>query len=155
MRKICSRGLAAAVGLTAATALGLTAVSAASPSPGATVSPTSGSTSAGGGSPSPAHHPALRWLRRHSAAGEVVSDSSSGGTLSHGQLVIKEPNGTQLTLSLASKTKAWKYQGHGAKPIAESASGLPAGEVVVVLGRNYQGQAVVGRIIDLGFRASG
>ena len=153
MHKLMSRGMAIAVGMAMGASGGVTMVSAAGLSTSATPSAAaSASSSASPGATSA--HPGLRWLRRHSASGEVVSDSSTGGNLNQGQIVIKEPDGTEITLNLASRTRAWKYQGHGVKPVAESPSSLPAGEVVAVVGRQYHDQPVAVRILDLGFQAS-
>jgi hypothetical protein len=147
MRKLVSRGMALAAGVAMSAAGGVTMVSAASPS--STASPSSSASSS-----TTSAHPGLRWLRRHRVAGEVVSDSSTGGSLNLGQLVIKEPDGTEITLTLASRTKAWKYQGHGTKPVAESPSSLPTREVVEVVGWDYRDHPVAVRILDLGFEAN-
>jgi hypothetical protein len=140
MRKVINRSLAVAAGAICAAVAGVTVASAATSTPSPSASPTAGT--------------AHRLLRAPRVAGEVVSDSSSGGSLSAGQLVIKEPDGTQVTLSLASKTKAWKYQGFGIKPVSESPSGIASGEIVVVAGRNLLGTHVAVRILDLGFQAT-
>ncbi|MGH7643632.1 MAG: hypothetical protein ACRENX_11620 [Candidatus Dormibacteria bacterium] len=135
------RSIAVAAGVACATAAGLTVASAAgAPSPSSTASPSAGS--------------ALRPLRAPRVAGEVVSDTATGGSLGVGQLVLREPDGTQVTLNLASRTKAWKYQGFGVKPTSETPSALPSGEVVVAAGRNLHGSHVVVRILDLGFQAA-
>ncbi|HVB13914.1 MAG TPA: hypothetical protein VNH38_04055 [Candidatus Dormibacteraeota bacterium] len=84
----------------------------------------------------------------------MFSDSSSGGALGQGQLVVTEPDGTKVTLSLASRTKAWKYQGLGVKLISESPASLSAGEIVAVAVRTRNGDHVAVRILDLGFRAA-
>ncbi|MGH7610587.1 MAG: hypothetical protein ACREN4_01060 [Candidatus Dormibacteria bacterium] len=151
MRKLYHHGLAVAAGLGVAAVGGVSAAAAASPAS----TPTTSASPASGSAGATMHNRVDRFLRRHSAAGEVVSDSSSGGTLGQGVLVIKEPDGTEITLNLSSKTKAWKYQGHGTKPVSESPTSIAAGEVVVILGRNYQDHPVVGRILDLGFQAQG
>jgi hypothetical protein len=141
MGTLINRSVAIAAGMICATAGGLTVVSAAgTPSP----SPSS-STSAGS-----AHRP----LRAPRLAGEVVSDSATGGSLGVGQLVLTEPDGTRVTVNLASRTKAWKYQGFGVKPTSESPSTIPAGEIVVAAARKYQGNPVAVRILDLGFQAA-
>ncbi|MGC1185323.1 MAG: hypothetical protein WBA31_09265 [Candidatus Dormiibacterota bacterium] len=140
MRNITKQALAVAAGAVTATLVGVTVASAATGTPSASASPAAGR----------AHH----LLRAPRLAGEVVSDSSSGGSLSAGQLVIKEPDGTHVTLSLASKTKAWKYQGFGVRPISESPTSVAAGEIVVVAGRNLLGTHVAVRILDLGFQAA-
>lgn len=139
MRNITTRALAVTAGAVCATLCGVTAASAATATP----------------SPSPSLNAgrARHLLRAPRLVGQVVSDSSSGGSLSAGQLVVKEPDGTQVTLSLASKTKAWKYQGSGAKPTAESPTSIAAGEIVVVAGRNLLGTHVAVRILDSGFKA--
>lgn len=138
---LVTRGLAVAAGLIFATAGGATVVSAAA-TPSSPASPNAGA--------GPAHRPS----RAPSVAGEVASDSSSGGTFGAGQLVLKEPDGTQVTIDLASQTKAWKYQGHGVKPTSESPSGIPTGEIVVARGRTLFSDHVAVRIMDLGFKAA-
>lgn len=142
MASLMTRGLAVAAGLIFATAGGATVAAAAG-------TPTSGPTASPG---SNAHH---RLFRLPRLVGEVVSDSSSGGSQSAGQLVLKEPDGTTVTLGLATQTKAWKYHGFGVKPTSESPSAIPAGEVVVVAGRKVSGSPVAARILDLGFQAAG
>lgn len=93
---------------------------------------------------------------RHLArlAGEVVSDSASGGALGAGQIVVKEPDGTQLTITLAARTKAFRYRGLGMGLVSESPGAIPTGEIVVVAGRNLLGQHLAIRILDLGFQAA-
>jgi hypothetical protein len=140
MRNPTSKVLAIGAGAVLSMVAGVTVASAATSTPTPSASPAAGQ----------AHRP----LRAPRLAGEVVSDSSSGGSLSAGQLIIKEPDGTQVTLSLASKTKAWKYQGFGVKPTAESPTGIAAAEIVVVSARNVLGSHVAVRILDLGFQAA-
>ncbi|MGC2192184.1 MAG: hypothetical protein WA751_07600 [Candidatus Dormiibacterota bacterium] len=141
MATLMNRSVAIAAGALFATVGGVVAASAAGT---ATPSPSS-STSAG---------TALRPLHAPRVAGEVVSDSSSGGQLGAGQLVLLEPDGIQLTLNLASRTKAGKYQGFRVKLTSESPSAIPAGEIVVVALRKYKGNPVAVRILDLGFQAA-
>jgi hypothetical protein len=140
MRNTTTKVLAIGAGAILSMVAGVTVASAATSTPTASASPTAGQ--------------AHRLLRAPRLAGEVVSDSSSGGSLSAGQLIIKEPDGTQVTLSLASKTKAWRYQGFGVKPTAESPTGISPGEIVVVSARNVLGSHVAIRILDLGFQAA-
>lgn len=141
MATLMTRGLAAAAGLIFATAAGATVATAAStPSPTASATPGNG-----------ALH---RGFRLPHVAGVVVSDRSSGGSLNAGVLMLKEPGGTVLTLNLSPKTKAWQYQGLGVKPGTETASAIPQGEIVVVIGRKISGNLVAGRILDLGFKAA-
>ncbi|HVC38753.1 MAG TPA: hypothetical protein VNH20_02105 [Candidatus Dormibacteraeota bacterium] len=137
MRKFMTRGLAVAVGAVAATGGGLAVASAA-----ATPAP----------NPSSSAHPHLH--RGQRIAGEVTSDSSSGGAMKAGELVLKTPNGTSVTLTLANRTKAWLYHGPGDKPTSESASAIPQHEVIVAYGRTVKGNHVAFRILDLGFTAS-
>jgi type IV secretory pathway protease TraF len=142
MRILVTRGLA----LTAAlliTAGGATVVSAATSSPSTSPTPNASSTHA------------HRLFRLAKVAGKVVSDTSSGATAGAGQLVIKEPDGTSVTLNLASRTKAWKYQGHGVKPVSENPSMIATGEIVVVGVRSVAGSQIAVRILDLGFQAAG
>ncbi len=141
MRNPTSKVLAIGAGAILSMVAGVTVATAATSTPTPSASPAAGQ----------AHH---RPLRAPRLAGEVVSDSSSGGSLSAGQLIIKEPDGSQVTLSLASKTKAWKYQGFGVKPTAESPTGIAADEIVVVSARNVLGSHVAVRILDLGFQAA-
>lgn len=117
--------------------------------------------SAATSTPSPAPNGATK-TRHHGhfrvprVAGEVVSDSASGGTQGKGALVLKEPDGTQITLNLTAATRARRYQGAGVKPVSESATSLPAGEVVIVAGRGLRVQDHLARhILDLGFKATG
>ncbi|MGA7363166.1 MAG: hypothetical protein WBZ07_09535 [Candidatus Dormiibacterota bacterium] len=141
MGMLMKRIVAIAAGALCATAGGLIVVSAAgTPAPNASASPSAGA--------------ALRPLRAPRLAGEVVSDSSSGGGLGAGQLVLTEPDGTQVTLNIASRTKAWKYQGFGVKPTSESPTAIPTGEIVVAAARKYKGNPVAVRILDLGFQAA-
>jgi len=140
MRNITTRALAVTAGAICATLCGVTAASAATATPTPSASPAAGR----------AH-----LLRAPRLVGQVVSDSSSGGSLSAGQLVVKEPDGTQVALSLTSKTKAWRYQGFGAKPTSESPTSIDAGEIVVVAGGNLLGTHVAVRILDSGFKAAG
>ncbi|HUY09116.1 MAG TPA: hypothetical protein VMW80_06655 [Candidatus Dormibacteraeota bacterium] len=141
MGMFMKRSVAIAAGAICATAGGLIGVSAAgTPTPDAPASPSAGS--------------ALRPLRAPRLAGAVVSDSSSGGALGAGQLVLTEPDGTQVTLNIAGRTKALKYQGFGVKPTSESPIAIPIGEIVVVAARKYKGNPVAVRILDLGFQAA-
>lgn len=141
MSTLITRGVAIAAGAVMAIIGGVTVATAAgTPSPSAST-PTAGAR----------HHPLIRGRR---LAGEVVSDSSSGGALGAGQLLLKEPDGTQLTLTLATRTKAWHYHGVGVKPTSESPSSIPAGEIVVVGARLIKGNRVAVRILDLGFAAA-
>jgi hypothetical protein len=119
-----------------------------------------GSASGSSGSPAGAATPAAGKAAKHgarvrSAEGKVVSDSATGGTFGQGVLVIAQPDGNQLTFNLRTATKAVRYQGVGQKNVPESASALPAGEVVVV---RYVTPATGGararRIVDSGFAAS-
>lgn len=136
-----NRGVAVAAGVICASVGGVTVASAAAtPSPTASATPSSGT--------------ALRPLRAPRLAGEVVSDSATGGSLGAGQLVLTKPDGTRVTLNLANRTKAWKYQGFGVKPTAESPSAIAAGEIVVAGVRKYKGNPVAVRILDLGFQAA-
>ena len=92
MRRIVIRGLAVAAGLGFAVAGG-TAVFAATPS--ATPSASSSATSSPTASASAiVNSPAILKFPRFRVVGEVVSDTSSGGSLGAGQLVLKEPDGT-------------------------------------------------------------
>ncbi len=145
MRRIVTRGLAAGAGLCLAAGLGLTAASAATPT-----------TSPSASSPTPsAGLGALLPRRLVRLAGEVVSDTASGGPLGHGQLVLKQPDGNQVTLVLAARTKAWRYQGLGESLTSEAPGSLSAGEVVGLSARSARGQRVAVRILDLGFTAAG
>ncbi|MGH7691496.1 MAG: hypothetical protein ACRENY_07860 [Candidatus Dormibacteria bacterium] len=93
-------------------------------------------------------------LRGQLVAGKVVGDSNSGGAAGVGQLVLQEPNGTQITLSLVKRSKAGKYAGQGTRPAAEIPSDIASGEIVVVRERTLQGKPVAARILDLGFQAA-
>lgn len=141
IRRLALVGSVAAVGA----AGGMVAVSAATGSPSTPPGPSSA-----------AHqrpHPGI--FRMPKVAGKVVSDTSSGGLLHQGVLVIQEPDGTDLTLNLTSHTKAWRYQGVRVKPVSLSPSSVPAGTVVVVAGRGVNSSRHVAlRILDLGFKAS-
>lgn len=141
MDRLTKRSVAVAAGVLCAMAGGITVASAAgTPSPSASASPSAGT---------------ARHLHRPARlAGEVVSDRGTGGALEAGQLVVQEPDGTRLTLSLATRTRAWKYQGSGVKPISESPSSISDGEIVVVAARNWAGNQVAARILDLGFQAA-
>ncbi len=142
MRRTLIRLLATGAAVATASAVGVVAVSAATSPPSSTPS-----------SSAKPHHPGIFRVPR--VVGEVVSDSAGGGALGKGSLVIKEPDGTQVTLSLTATTKAWKYQGMGVKPVAETPSALPAGEVVVVAGRGLRSSKHLARhILDLGFQAA-
>ncbi len=142
MKRTLIRWLATGAVAAAAAGVGVTAVSAATASPSTT--PKS----------SAAHH-RYGLFRLPKVAGEVVSDSSTGGAAGKGVLVIKEPNGNEVTLNLLPKSHAWKYQGFGVKPMAETASSLPAGEIVVVAGWGVHGKNHWARaILDLGFQAA-
>lgn len=132
MRTLLLGGLAA-TGICLAGATGAASVLAATPS----------------STPTAAGH---RHLGR--VSGEVISDSSGGGALGAGQIVVKEPDGTQLTITLASRTKAFRYQGLGAGLVSESPGAIPTGEIVIVRGRNLLGQHLAIRILDLGFQAA-
>ncbi len=99
----------------------------------------------------PKGHCACHHLPR--AAGMVVSDSATGGALNYGQMVIKEPDGAELTVNLTSRTKAKRYQGRGVKPVSESPGTIPANEVVILRGRLLRKTPLVGGILDLGFQA--
>ena len=143
MKRTLIRWLATGAVAAAAAGVGVTAVSAATASPSTT--PKS----------STAHH-RYGLFRLPKVAGEVVSDSATGGAAQKGVLVIKEPDGTQVTLNLLPHTHAWKYQGFGVKPVAESASSITPGEVVVVAGWGVHGKNHWARaILDLGFQAAG
>ncbi|GEM_PF-5234986 len=86
--------------------------------------------------------------------GKVVSDSASGGLFGQGRLVIAQPDGTQTTFSLSNESRALRYQGTGHPAVREAPSGLPAGEVVVVMGAQVeQGSYWAARIMDSGFSA--
>ena len=140
MRKLYTTGLAVTAGALVAAVGGAMAVSA------ATSTSTPKPTAAKG-----AHHGLFRLPK---VVAEVVSDSSSGGADGKGQLVVKAPDGTTMTLSITPGTKAWKYVGPGKKPVSESATSLPANEVIVVAGRGLYGKNHLARhILDLGFQA--
>ena len=144
MRKLYSRGIAVAAGAALASAGGAVAVSAATSShPSATAHK---SNRAG------AARRAL--LRLPHVIGEVVSDTSSGGSYGKGQITIKTPDGDQLTLSLTPKASAWKYQGPGTKPVKESASAIPAQEIVLVFGRGLHRHDLARHIVDMGYQAA-
>ncbi|HEY6539046.1 MAG TPA: hypothetical protein VI138_08445 [Candidatus Dormibacteraeota bacterium] len=68
--------------------------------------------------------------------------------------MIKEPDGTEVTVNLATRTKAWRYHGVGVRPTSESPSTLAVGEIVAVAGRSPGGAHVAVRILDLGFQAA-
>jgi hypothetical protein len=142
MKRTLIRWLATGAVAAAAAGVGVTAVSAATSSPSTTPSA------------SAAHH-RHGLFRLPKVAGKVVSDSTTGGAAGKGVLVIQEPDGTQVTLNLLPHTHAWKYQGFGVKPVAESASSLPPGEMVVVFGRGVNSKNHWARgILDLGFQAA-
>ncbi|MDA8396047.1 MAG: hypothetical protein M0T72_12590 [Candidatus Dormibacteraeota bacterium] len=143
MKRTLIRWLATGAVAAAAAGVGVTAVSAATSSPSSTPGT------------STAHH-RHGLFRLPKVAGKVVSDSSTGGVAGKGVLVIQEPDGTQVTLNLLPHTHAWKYQGFGVKPVAESASSLSPGEIVVVVGRGVNSKNHWARtILDLGFQAAG
>ncbi len=143
MKRTLIRWLATGAVAAAAAGVGVTAVSAATSSPSSTPGT------------STAHH-RHGLFRLPKVAGKVVSDSSTGGVAGKGVLVIQEPDGTQVTLNLLPHTHAWKYQGFGVKPVAESASSLSPGEIVVVVGRGVNSKNHwVRAILDLGFQAAG
>ena len=142
MKRTLIRWLATGAVAAAAAGVGVTAVSAATSSPSSTPGA------------STAHH-RHGLFRLPKVAGKVVSDSSTGGVASKGVLVIQEPDGTKVTLNLLPRSHAWKYQGSGVKPVAESASSLSPGEVVVVAGWGVHGKNHWARaILDLGFQAA-
>ncbi|MHB1713175.1 MAG: hypothetical protein ACYCV7_17610, partial [Acidimicrobiales bacterium] len=86
--------------------------------------------------------------------GKVVTDSGSGGMFNQGQLVIAQPDGTNLTFSLSNQSHAFKTTGAGTAPVAESATGLPAGQIVVVRGIQVQtGQYWAPVVHDSGYTA--
>jgi hypothetical protein len=132
MRKIFQLTLAVAAGAAAAATAGVVVASAATPTP------------------SPA---ATRSAHRHllhlpRLVGEVVSDSAT-------TLVVKAPDGTTVTLSLTTRTRAWKYQGPGEKPVSESPATIPAGELVAVYGGRFKTEQPIARlVVDLGFQAA-
>ncbi|MGB6772616.1 MAG: hypothetical protein WBF51_11545 [Candidatus Dormiibacterota bacterium] len=149
MRRIIIRGLVLAAGLGVAAAAGATTVAAATPSASSSASST----------PTPSassivNSPSIRKYPRFRAIGEVVSDTSSGGSLGAGQLVLKEPDGTDLTITLAHRTKGWRYHGLGVKPTSENPSTIPDGEIVVAGGRSLFDLHAALRVLDLGFAAS-
>ena len=152
MRRIIIRGLVLAAGLGVAAAAGATTVAAATPS--ATSSASSASSTPTPSTSSIVNSPAIRKYPRFRAIGEVVSDTSSGGSLGAGQLVLKEPDGTDLTITLAHRTKGWRYHGLGVKPTSENPSTIPDGEIVVAVGRSLFDLHVALRVLDLGFAAS-
>jgi len=143
MRKLYTTGLAVTAGAVVASVGGAMAVSAAT----STSTPPPTAAKAKG-----ARHGLIRLPK---VVAEVVSDSSTGGADGKGQLVVKAPNGTTMTLSITPGTKAWKYVGPGQKPVQESATSLPANEVVIVAGRGLYGKKHLARhILDLGFQAT-
>jgi hypothetical protein len=88
------------------------------------------------------------------ADGKVVSNSSNGGAFGQGQLVIAEPDGTQLTFSLSNKTRAVRIEGVGKPPVAENPTAIPAGEIVLVRGVQVeQDVAWAPLVVDSGFAA--
>jgi hypothetical protein len=152
MRRIVIRGLAVAAGLGFAVAGG-TAVFAATPS--ATPSASSSATSSPTASASAiVNSPAILKFPRFRVVGEVVSDTSSGGSLGAGQLVLKEPDGTDVTITLAHRTKGWRYHGLGVKSTSENPGTIADGEIVVAGGRSVFDLHVALRVLDLGFAAS-
>jgi hypothetical protein len=161
MRRIVIRGLAVAAGLGFAVAGGATAVFAATPSatPSASSSATSSPSSSASSTPTPSasaivNSPAILKFPHFRVVGEVVSDSSSGGPLGAGQLVLKEPDGTDVTITLAHRTKGWLYHGLGVKPTSENPGTIADGEIVVAGGRSVFDLHVALRVLDLGFAAS-
>ncbi|MGA7086680.1 MAG: hypothetical protein WA724_00900 [Candidatus Dormiibacterota bacterium] len=152
MRRIIIRGLVLAAGLGVAAAAGATTVAAATPS--ATSSASSASSTPTPSTSSIVNSPAIRKYPRFRAIGEVVSDTSSGGSLGAGQLVLKEPDGTDLTITLAHRTKGWRYHGLGVKPTSENPGAIADGEIVVAVGRSLFDLHVALRVLDLGFAAS-
>ncbi|MGC2295685.1 MAG: hypothetical protein WA695_03210 [Candidatus Dormiibacterota bacterium] len=152
MRRIIIRGLVLAAGLGVAAAAGATTVAAATSS--ATSSASSASSTPTPSTSSIVNSPAIRKYPRFRAIGEVVSDTSSGGSLGAGQLVLKEPDGTDLTITLAHRTKGWRYHGLGVKPTSENPGAIADGEIVVAVGRSLFDLHVALRVLDLGFAAS-
>ncbi|MFZ0168621.1 MAG: hypothetical protein WAL64_04245 [Candidatus Dormiibacterota bacterium] len=153
MRRIIIRGLVLAAGLGVAAAAGAPAVAAATPSATSSASGSASSTPTPSAS-SIVNSPAIRKYPRFRAIGEVVSDTSSGGSLGAGQLVLKEPDGTDLTITLAHRTKGWRYHGLGVKPTSENPGAIADGEIVVAVGRSLFDLHVALRVLDLGFAAS-
>jgi len=117
-------------------------------------------TSGGGTPPAPAPKAAKpktakKARRVASIEGKVTSDSATGGAFDQGALSIVQPDGNRLTFSLRTATKAVRYQGVGVKSVAEPATGIPTGEVVVVRAvRGSGGQWVARRVLDSGFAAA-
>ena len=157
MHRIVIRGLAVAAGVGLAVAGGATAVFAATPSAGSSASSSPSASASSTPTPSVSaivNSPAILKFPRFRAIGEVVSDTTSGGALGAGQLVLKEPDGTDLTITLAHRTKGWLYHGLGVKPTSEKPGTIADGEIVVAGGRSAFDLHVALRVLDLGFAAS-
>ena len=113
-------------------------------------------------STTPAHHRAggrlarrLRHFLGLTAIGVVVSDSATGGVFNQGQLTIRMPDGKTVTASLDGLSHARRYQGHGVKPLPESATSIPAGSIVVVHGQRIDTTQYLARfILETGFAGS-
>jgi hypothetical protein len=132
MRKIFQLTLAVAAGAAAAATAGVAVASAANPTP----------------SPAATRSAHRRLLHLPRLVGEVVSDSAT-------TLVVKAPDDTTVSLSLTTRTKAWKYQGPGEKPVSESPAAIPTGELVAVYGRRVKAEQPPARlVVDLGFQAA-
>lgn len=78
-----------------------------------------------------------RWAKRHAREervvdGEVTAVSASGGVFGQGQLTVKQPDGTSVTVSLSDRSKAHRAVGVGKPATSEAPTKLPLGEVVTV-----------------------
>ncbi len=140
MKRLLVTGVVAGLLATGATAA-ITAVSASgtpssSPAPGAR----------------PRHHP---FPPRNRVAGKVLDLTTTGGSRGYGYLVLSQPNGSQLDIEFAARTKAFSYQGLGIKPSSESLGSIQTGEVVIAGTVVVQGTRYAARILDLGINAGG
>jgi hypothetical protein len=112
--------------------------------------------------------PAQRRAKRHAALlarrqtmairkgliGKVVSDSSSGGAFSAGQLVIAQADGSNFTFALTNRSHASMPQGLGKAAVGENASSIPVGEVVLVHGAQVENGVWWATLItESGFKA--
>lgn len=94
-------------------------------------------------------------VRRFGIVGKVTQVSGSGGMFGQGQLVVTESNGKSVTFSLSNLSHAWRVQGAGQPPTAESPTTLPVGELVVVRpAQVVKGQYWAAVIADSGFKAA-
>lgn len=165
-RKIAA---AVAVGALTAGALGFITTDAFASPLGTSTTPGAGSTAGGSANtsakPTPAQNRAQKRaamaakrnveMIRNGLVGKVVSDSSTGGALAQGQLVITLPDGSSFTFALTNRSQAFMVQGLGKPALKESAGAIAVGEVIIVRGAQVEnGVWWAPTIKESGFTAS-